>query len=111
MKNGLMSAQVQEGVWLPLLDYAHRKGLSLSTLRRYIKACKVTFRSEGGRYLIWDPMGQAVNGPATGASAADQIEVMERLRRAESELRKAREEIAELKTLIAFYEDAPNASI
>ena len=108
MKNGLMSAQVQEGVWLPLLDYAHRKGLSLSTLRRYIKASKVTYRSENGRYLIWDPMGDLA--PAVDADL-ESLKLIEKLRRSEADLRKAREEIAELKTLIAFYEDIPTQSL
>jgi predicted site-specific integrase-resolvase len=68
--------------WIPLVDYAARKGVSLSTLRRYIKANKIPYRLEEGRYLI----------------LSDEADLR-------TELQRANEEIAELKTLIALYEE------
>src|SRR5690242_17272774 len=41
--------------WISLMDYAMKTGLSLSTLRRYIKAKKVPYRVENGRYLLLEP--------------------------------------------------------
>ena len=73
--------------WIPLMDYAIKNGVSLSTLRRHIKANKIQYRVENGRYLLLDDSdGQSRH-------------------RLERDLAKAREEIAELKTLIALYEE------
>lgn len=43
----------EEGVWLPILDYASVKKISISTIRRSIKGGHVKYREENGRYLIW----------------------------------------------------------
>ena len=40
--------------WIPLMDYAIKKGVSISTLRRYIKSNKIKYRTEAGKYLLWD---------------------------------------------------------
>lgn len=78
------------GQWLSLMEYATRNDVSLSTLRRHIKASKVRYKSEHGRYLIWD------DGDASPGAQMEELK---------HQLQKAREEIAELKTLVAFYED------
>jgi predicted site-specific integrase-resolvase len=72
--------------WISLMDYATTKGVSLSTLRRHIKANKIPYKVENGRYLL--PLNAADNPTAEKIA-----------------LQKAQEEIAELKTLIAFYEE------
>lgn len=87
------------GQWLSLMEYAMQNDVSLSTLRRHIKAQKVRYRSENGRYFIWQ-------------SSAPQIRT-EGSSELQKQLQKAQKEIAELKTLVAFYEDlnkSPNAS-
>lgn len=84
------------GQWLSLMEYATRKSVSLSTLRRHIKAQKVRFRVENGRYLIWNQEG----APQYATEISDDTLTELRL-----QLQKAREEIAELKTLVAFYEE------
>lgn len=43
---------MQPNHWLPLTEYALRSGMSISTLRRKIKANSIEFRMEEGRYLI-----------------------------------------------------------
>ena len=89
------------GQWLSLMEYATRNDVSLSTLRRHIKAGKVRFRSENGRYLIWSDAlhssSRAVAAPSVDSLSMDELRI---------QLRLAREEIAELKTLVAFYEDS-----
>jgi hypothetical protein len=104
-----MSRRVETGAWLPLMDYSMRKGVSLSTLRRYIKAGKVQFKVEEGRYLLFDE--EAEQAPAQTAQAPGLAHETSQLRfmvsRLELELKSAREEIAELKTLIALYEETP----
>jgi len=125
--------QKQAGDWIPLMDYAMKKGVSLSTLRRHIKSNKIEYRVEHGRYLLFDDglgdVGEAAFAPpaqkapqassahtdasalhvkprsfqAQGASApTGSVDETLRLRR---ELQMAREEIAELKMLVALYED------
>lgn len=84
------------GTWIPLMDYAMKKGVSLSTLRRHIKAGKINHKIEQGRYLLWDNDAPAkLNVAPVGNSSSDLA----------AKLKKAHEEIAELKTLIAFYEE------
>lgn len=112
-----MTAQAKDEIWLPLMEYAVRKNLSLSTLRRYIKAGKVTFRLESGRYLIFDreTSGNGSVAFANGIISDDGhgVEVADlqsNVRRLETALKRAQEEIAELKTLIACYEERPPSS-
>lgn len=113
-----MSELDAQGEWLPLMDYAIKKGVSLSTLRRYIKANKVQFRIENGRYLIFDdseeiPPPQSYKTARTDSVAtslvratSDEASMLQsRLKKTETDLQQAREEIAELKTLIALYEE------
>ncbi len=80
------SSSQTTGNWVPLLEYALKNEVSLSTLRRHIKAGKIDHKIENGRYLLWDENGK-------------------RERQLESELERAKEEIAELKMLIALYEE------
>ena len=87
-----------DGSWVPLMEYATRKGVSMSTLRRYIKADKIRYKLEHGKYLVWDDqptvfLQETQKVPTFAASGL------------ERQLQQAREEIVELKTLIAFYEE------
>ena len=102
----------QSGNWLPLMEYAMRKGVSLSTLRRYIKSRKVEYRLEDGRYLLWDPEAAPSSFQGrTDAKAAVQTQAVAMAssgpesQSLQVELKRAHEEISELKTLIALYEE------
>ncbi len=110
----------QTGDWLPLMEYAMRKGVSLSTLRRYIKAKKIEYRLEEGRYLLWDPEsrpGDAHLAPGAphAPNSAQRISIQTQAvaqssspaesQKLQQDLRQAQEEISELKTLIALYEE------
>src|ERR1700679_2866154 len=44
--------------WLPLLNYSTKYNISLSTLRRRIKAKTIEFRLDQGKYLILDEGAQ-----------------------------------------------------
>ena len=88
--------------WLPLMDYAVQKGVSLSTLRRYIKAQKIEYKLEKGRYFIRNSEIKTQEGiPASAEFAA----LQDKTQLLETELHKAYEEISELKMLIALYEN------
>jgi hypothetical protein len=115
----MSNAMNNESDWIPLMDYAMKNGVSLSTLRRHIKANKVPYKIENGRYLLRSnepvtmeretaPMVESKPIPArfapTAVSAAPSSassEAMELKRR----LHQAQEEIAELKMLVALYEE------
>jgi hypothetical protein len=119
-----------EAQWISLMDYATEYGVSLSTLRRHIKAGKIQHKVENGRYLLRSPFAKGVVAPARAvsmpapapaaaqpaatapapavstASAAATAEI----RDLKARLQRAQEEIAELKMLVAIYEEqlAPN---
>ena len=80
--------------WIPLIEYALKKGISLSTLRRHIKAGKIPFKVDDGRYLLFDD-----------SSTSDSLPAHPGFVRLQGDLQRAQEEIAELKTLIALYEE------
>lgn len=97
-----MTSRGHSGDWIPLMDYAIRRGVSLSTLRRHIKANKIQYRVENGKYLLLDrPDEAAVNESGQQEAAALQA----KLQKVETDLQKAQEEIAELKMLVALYEE------
>ncbi len=108
--------------WLPLTEYALRNGMSISTLRRKIKANSIEFKMEEGRYLIKSddirpdrPLGGFVSSdsspkssgvasvatkvpgsrPEAGENISPQIEA-ERKISTSSELEVLREEIRQL---------------
>lgn len=92
-------------MWIPLVQYAVKKGVSLSTLRRHIKANKVLYKVENGRYLLHDPDGSQPEPERDGKRGVISATLHGKVDKLEKDLQRAREEIAELKTLIAFYEE------
>ena len=112
-------AESQATGWLPLLEYSVRTGVSLSTLRRYIKAGKIEFRLEDGRYLlpltggavvetaaISHPVATFSSSAAVGSRKEPTASLQSEIARLEMELQKAREENAELRMLVALYEES-----
>jgi len=49
----------ESGIWLPLVEYSLKSGLSLSTIRRKIKSNALPHRLERGKYLILFREGDA----------------------------------------------------
>ena len=85
------------------MDYAIKKGVSLSTLRRHIKANKLIYKVENGRYLLWAEDTEEIEPPIVQKD--DSSLLQNRLSKMTQDLKRAQEEIAELKTLIALYEE------
>jgi hypothetical protein len=97
---------VENGSWIPLMDYAMKNGVSLSTLRRYIKAGKISYKSEHGKYFIFS----TTEAPRTAEAewmrpSTDIIPLEPRVAKLEVDLKRAQEEILELKMLVAIYEE------
>jgi len=103
-----MPSDLDSENWIPLVEFSVKKGISLSTLRRYIKSNKIPWKLLEGRYLVLDdgslnsPRNHEFRFTPTGPSNED---VEARIKHIEQELSAAHEEIAELKTLVAFYEE------
>lgn len=97
--------------WIPILDYAVLKGVSTSTLRRYIKAKKIPFKIENGRYLLLaDAATPEVQHKNTvmkwdNATTHEGVSLFGRVRELEEKLLHAQEQISELKMLVAIYEE------
>jgi hypothetical protein len=107
-----------EEQWIPILDYAVLRGVSTSTLRRYIKAKKIRFKVENGRYLLLADT-QLANQYRLRQTQQPQIMVrpnwdganppmmvdQSKVRELEEKLYLAQEQITELKMLVATYEE------
>lgn len=100
------------GSYLSLTDYAVKHQVSISTLRRKIKAKQVEFKLEAGRYLILDESGntkgtfhgshrpsQVVMSPDTMKGA---LEIIEQKNRIITDLKA---EVVDLETLVQVLED------
>lgn len=77
--------QMENGSWVPLIEYAVRKGVSLSTLRRRIKGHEIKYQLRKGRYFIFEE-GMAVSD------------------RSNKTVVELQEQIADLKTLVQVLE-------
>jgi hypothetical protein len=56
--------------WLPIADYAGKYRVSISTLRRRIKAGDIEYSFQEGKYLLKDaPLSKSLIIPAAAASA------------------------------------------
>ena len=103
-----MASDLDSDNWVPLVEFSVTKGISLSTLRRYIKANKIPWKLVEGRYLVMDDGTFASprnHDPRSNSSNGMSGDVESRLKYLESTLNAANEEIAELKTLVAFYDE------
>jgi len=90
-----------EGTWLSILDYSHFKKVSISTIRRHIKANLVKWKEHDGKYLIWTPAG--VKEMAT-RKEGDALALRLELQRLALENRQLIEELNEARMLIRLYE-------
>lgn len=84
----------QDGIWLSILDYASVKKISISTIRRSIKAGHVKYKEENGKYFIWT------------SKKTEKIDLVTKheMELLNAENRKLLEEISDLKTLLSAYE-------
>ncbi len=100
---------IQDEQWIPILDYAVLRGVSTSTLRRYIKAKKIKYKVENGRYLLLaEAQAAATRSTWDSVSIAGNtldMSVYARVRELEEQLSQAHEQITEMKMLIAIYEE------
>lgn len=91
----------KEGTWLPILDYSLFKKVSISTIRRHIKANLLRWREENGKYYVWTPVSsQDIETRKEGDLLALRLEVQEL-----SNINRAlQEELDETRMLVRLYE-------
>lgn len=94
----------QQGCWLSIIDYAKYRGKSISTIRRYIKANRVRFKEEKGKYLIWANSFKPSENDKEVFALKLEIEQLKKMNG------KLIEENAELKMLVNIYENPKKLS-
>ena len=89
-----------DGKWLSILEYAAFKKKSISTVRRYIKANRVKYKEDNGKYFIWTKN----YNPNITEVEKSQLEIRFENERLKKENRILVEELAELRMLVSIYE-------
>lgn len=90
----------QDGLWLSILDYASLKKISISTIRRSIKAGHIKYKEENGKYLIWT---KEINVQKEELSLKMENEFLKKRNR------ELEEEINDLRMLMQVYESGSSA--
>ncbi len=95
-----------DGTWLSILDYSHFKKVSISTIRRHIKANLVKWREEDGKYLVWTAAApQDIENRRESEVLALKLEIGRLVR----ENRSLRQEVEEARMLIRLYEEGASS--
>ena len=90
-----------EGTWLSIVDYASVKGISVSTIRRYIKDDKVKFKLVNGKYFISIP--EAID-LSDKMGDSESLKLKLEVERLKLKIQKLSSENDELKMLVNLYE-------
>ena len=89
-----------EGVWLPIAEYSRYKNISVSTIRRHIKANVLKYKEESGKYFIYVASPEKIK-------SRDEEEILKvklELELLKNQVRLLREENDELRMLVELYE-------
>lgn len=91
-----------EGQWLSITDYSEYRNISISTIRRYIKANRVKYKKEHGKYFIYvsDENYQIRQQKREKDEFSTKMEIVELRTR----IRELEEENNDLRMLVSIYE-------
>ena len=89
------------GVWLSIIDYAKYRNISISTIRRYIKASRVVYKKENGKFFIFV---SDENSNKLALSNKEDIAIQVELEKLRNQNRSLLEENNELRMLVDLYE-------
>ena len=122
-------------IWLPLMEYSNKYRVSLSTLRRRIKAGEIEYKFSDGKYLIKDgplQLSSSLEAVAPPSTVIPQVQpaakepatnndqfwrttqgLLNEIKKAyslilqekEEQILQLKEEVADLKTLVRVLED------
>jgi hypothetical protein len=91
--------------WVSILEYARLKGISISTIRRHIKAGRIKSQQIKGKYFLRLPASlQGVERPSEVNVSESPLERNSTILSLQQENRQLREEIADLKMLVQILE-------
>ena len=91
-----------EGIWLSINDYSDYRGISISTIRRYIKGSQVKYKFENGKYFIY--VTEENLDRYQNKKNQEHLSLHFKIKELELENRKPHEEVNELKMLVSIYE-------
>lgn len=95
--------------YLSLTDYASKYKVSISTLRRRIKANQLPFKIQNGRYLLFDQMlsvSQGLHRPSQNVMSPETMRgALEIITKKDFEITQLKTEIVDLETLVQVLED------
>ncbi len=92
----------REEKWLSIVDYSKYKGISISTVRRYIKANSVKYIKKKGKFLISVPVEEYRRG------IFEKNDMYEEIKKLQNKIEELLEENIDLKMLISIYESKLN---
>ena len=98
---------MSEGNWLNITEYSNYKDISISTVRRYIKANRVKHKMLDGKYLIF--VAEEKLRPKNELSEKENIKLKLDVQRLAEKVKKLEEENNDLKMLIQIYESEKQA--
>lgn len=98
-----------EGQWLTITEYSTIKKLSISTIRRYIKANRVQYKKVNGKYMIFLRKDRIV--PAKEEQQSILLALQLRLKEMELENKRLSEENQDLRMLVSLYEKEKKPSL
>ncbi len=98
--NRSMNSELK-GIWLSILEYSNYRDLSISTVRRYIKADRVRYKKENGKFFIYAP---AENVQKVSEDKREVLALKMEVQRLEDFVKTLQEENNDLKMLVQIYE-------
>jgi hypothetical protein len=95
-----------DGVWLSILEYSKLKNISVSTIRRYIKADRVQYKKEDGKFLIFMNKENYQRYEESNNNESSILEYRLKIQELEIMNKALRLENDELKMLVQIYENS-----
>jgi hypothetical protein len=98
----------EQGRWCTITEYSRLRGLSISTIRRYIKADRVKHKLENGKYLIM------IGDQRLKQAELKEEEQVLKIKFENEELRKklqmVQQELEDTKMLLTIYENTSTSA-
>jgi hypothetical protein len=95
---------MDNGIWLTINEYANYRSISVSTIRRYIKAGRIKYKFEDGKYLIFVSHEQYELRKNQTKQDNEVIDYKVKIDEMDYMIKKLKEENTELKMLVNLYE-------
>lgn len=90
----------KEGVWLSIIEYSQIKNVSISTIRRHIKANILKHKEEKGKYFVYTTKV----AEKTDGLTKEVFELKLENERLNDEVKNLTEQLNEMKMLVQIYE-------